>query len=948
MVERFLIVKGARQNNLKNINLKLPHDKLIAITGVSGSGKSSLAFDTIFAEGQWRFIESLSTYARLFLEKLDRPDVDSIQNIRPAIALEQKNPVRSSRSTVGTLSEIHDYIRLLYAKIAVQYCPSCGSEVKEWNPTQIFNELITNYKSKKALIVFESNASLEDIKKKGFYRIWLDGEIFEVDELIRRGSDNALLEPATLNIVVDRLVIKDEPRLSDSIELAWKEGNSSLKIVIVEGSDREPYELVSFCSGEVCSNCGTIIQKPTPLLFSFNHPLGACPVCKGFGDVLHYDEELIVPDKELSIYEGAIDPWNKPAYKWWKEQFLRHAPKDNVDIYKPYKMLNSSEKEKIYKGGNGFYGINDFFEELENKRYKIHVRVFLSRYRRAVTCPSCNGKRLRKEALSFKIAGIDIAELCSMPISDLISFFDGIRLEDFQMELSKEIIRQIKLRLSFLNRLGLGYLSLNRNVKTLSGGEYQRVNIANQIGAFLKGTLYVLDEPTIGLHARDTKLISEIMAELSKVGNTVIVVEHDRQVISSADWIVELGPGGGKYGGRIVFSGPKEEFLKTDTLTSRFIRNVEKIDFPMKGINIKRVMNNEFIILKGASGNNLKSVDLRIPVNTLTTITGVSGSGKSSLIIETLYKVLARYFRIENELPLPYKELRGADLIKGVKLISQEPIGKTPRSNPVTYLKIFEHVRRLFSEQLEARVHDYNAGFFSFNVPGGRCESCKGAGYQKLEMYFFEDLYVKCEDCNGKRFKPEALRITYKGKNIFDVLEMTVDEAIDFFCDVERVRENLMIMKEIGLGYLKLGQPAPTLSGGESQRLKICAEIIDMPLFKGFSRSYKPRKGFLYILDEPTIGLHFKDVKALIGILRRLVDLNNTVVVIEHNLDLIRASDWIIDMGPEGGDRGGNIIFEGTPDDMVFVEGSYTARYLKEYMESLHFGSATCTSEVQG
>lgn len=933
MIERFLIIEGARQNNLKNISLKLPHNKLIAITGVSGSGKSSLAFDTIFAEGQWRFIESLSTYARLFLEKLDRPDVDSIQNIRPAIALEQKNPVRSSRSTVGTLSELYDYLRLLYSKIATQYCPECGNEVKCWDTTQIVSQLIKDYNDKKALILFESRDTLESIKKRGFYRIWFNGEIFEIDEIQKRDDIDLNAGSAPLNIIVDRLIIRDDARFADSIELAWKEGLSGLKVVIVNGEFRQPYKLLNFYSGEVCSNCGTSIQKPTPLLFSFNHPLGACPVCKGFGNILRYDDDLIVPDKELSLYEGAIDPWNKPSFRWWKEQLLRHAHKNNIDINKPYKMLTSLEKEKIYKGGEGFYGLNDFFEELESKRYKIHVRVFLSRYRMAITCPACNGKRLRREALCFKIGGLDIAECCSLSISDLIGFLKELKLSDFQKVLSKEILRQINLKLSFLDRLGLNYLSLNREAKTLSGGEYQRVNIANQLGAFLKGTLYVLDEPTIGLHARDTKLISEIMLELSRAGNTVIVVEHDKQVISYADWIVELGPGGGKFGGHVVFSGNRDDFLKSDTLTSRYIRNIDRINIDLKNKKRNRKFD-KFIVLKGASGNNLKSVDLKIPINTFTTITGVSGSGKSSLIIETLYKALARHFRVENEFPLPYKELKGIEFIKGIRLISQEPIGKTPRSNPVTYLKIFDNIRRLFSEQVEAKVQNYNPGFFSFNVQGGRCESCKGAGYQKLEMYFFEDLYVKCEDCDGKRYKPEALKITYKGKNISDVLEMTVDEAIEFFVDVQKIREDLQVMSEIGLGYLKLGQPATTLSGGESQRLKICAEIIDMPFVENKDRRINPSKqkrGYLYILDEPTVGLHFKDVKALINILNKLVEMNNTVVVIEHNLDLIQSSDWIIDMGPEGGDRGGRIIFEGTPVDLMLNQVSYTGKYLRDY-----------------
>ncbi len=916
MFRKELLIEGARQNNLKNINLSLPHNKVIAITGVSGSGKSSLAFDTIFAEGQWRFIESLSTYARLFLEKLDRPDVDAIHNIRPAIALEQKNPVRGSRSTVGTLTELYDLFRLLYAKISTPFCLACGKEIRIWDPSQVVSELIEKCHGEKAVIIFETKEQVHELKKKGFYRVWLNGETVDIAEISSEQATSHQLSANSLNVVLDRLIIKNEPRLSDSIEMSWREGNGRIKVAIIDTSRGSQFRILSFSSENTCDECNIVLQKPYPLLFSFNHPVGACPDCKGFGNILKYDKDLIIPDRNLSLSEGAIEPWNKPAYRWWKEQLIRNAGKEGIDINKPYSEFPNKEKSIIFKGSSNFYGIDDFFEDMENRRYKLHIRVFLSRYRRPVICSQCSGKRLRKESLAYKLSGLDIAELCRMPVSETIKFFAKLDISPFQREMAKEILRQISLKLGFLKRVGLDYLSLSRDGRTLSGGEYQRVNIANQLASFLTGTLYVLDEPTIGLHAKDSEIIADIMSEISRLGNTILVVEHDRGIIESADWIVEMGPGGGHRGGEIVFSGSKDKFLKTDTLTACYIKGEEKIEPPFK----RRNGAGRKLLLYDATGNNLKSVDLKIPLQTLVTVTGVSGSGKSSLILETLYRVLAREFKIGNDLPLPYKKIEGTQYLKGVKLIDQTPIGRSPRSNPVTYLKIFDVIRKLFSEQVEAKTYEYDPGFFSFNVSGGRCEACKGVGYQKMEMYFFEDLYVKCEECNGKRYRPEVLRVTYRGKNIDEVLNMTVDEAVEMFSDIPQIKNKLLLMKDIRLGYLRLGQPATTLSGGEAQRLKICAEMGSV----GTS--------FLYILDEPTIGLHFRDIKALLDVFNRLVEAGNTVLVIEHNLDMITAADWIIDLGPEGGDRGGMIIFEGTPEDIVKSKDSYTGKYLKNYL----------------
>ncbi len=956
MSRKELIIEGARQNNLKNINLRLPHNKVIAVTGVSGSGKSSLAFDTIFAEGQWRFIESLSTYARLFLEKLDRPDVDAIHNIRPAIALEQKNPVRGSRSTVGTLTELYELFRLLYSKIATPYCPNCGKEIRRWDPSQIVSELQEKHTGKKAVVIFGAEGSALELKKRGFQRLWTDGGIKDIDEIIQAGNGktgqgNRSLHSSrySSDVVLDRLVIREGPRLADSIEMAWKEGKGALRVVVfgnqqtaangqhppispvAGGGERgAPYVTLSFSAENTCEECGIELPLPTAILFSFNHPVGACPMCKGFGNTLLYDEDLIVPDKTISLSQGAVDPWNKPAYRWWKKQLLDKGKKAGLDVHKPYKDLSTDEKKLLFKGAEGFYGIDDFFEDMEGRRYKLHVRVFLSRYRRGFICPQCNGKRLKKEVLAYKVSGLDIAELCRMSISEVAKFFADIDLSHFKKSISGELLRQIGMKLQFLEKVGLDYLTLDRYGKTLSGGEYQRVNLSNQLASLLTGTLYVLDEPTVGLHARDTERIAGIMHRLSALGNTVVVVEHDRGIVGDAEWVVELGPGGGQKGGEVVFSGPLRNFLKADTLTSRYMRGDEKVDIPARS---KRISAATLAVL-GARGNNLKKIDFRVPLNSLTVVTGVSGSGKSSLVVGTLYRALSKKFRSGNEPPLPYDKLEGDMYLRGVKLIDQSPIGRSPRSNPVTYLKIFDQIRKLFSEQREARAYGYSPGFFSFNVRGGRCETCKGEGYELMEMYFFEDLYIRCEKCDGKRYGPEALRIKYRDKNISDVLNMTVEEAHMFFADQPKIRAQLQLLLDTGLGYLRLGQPATTLSGGEAQRLKICSELTGVGSFRSWVSKTKkpvPNPGLLYILDEPTVGLHFADVQALLDVLGRLVESGNTILVIEHNLDLVRTADWIVDLGPEGGDKGGSIVFEGTPAQILKSKKSYTGAYLRQY-----------------
>ncbi len=911
-----LIIQGAKQNNLKNINLRLPHDCLIVITGVSGSGKSSLAFDTIFAEGQWRFIESLSTYARLFIEKLDRPQVDAIYNIRPAIALEQRNPVKGSRSTVGTVTELYDFLRIIYAKIARPFCPNCGIEIRDWNPTTIKNKLIRELPERRVYILFPSKKGSAELLKEGFTRVMINGEIIEIEPGFELPSG-----PETY-VVFDRLIIQDEQRFSDSLEGAWRFGKGLLKIRTVEGE-----ELI-FRQGRICDLCGFEAPEASPILFSFNAPVGACPECKGFGNILEFDESLVVPDPYLSLEEGAIEPFEKPAYSWWKEQLIKGARRSGINTKIPYKDLPPEHKRLLFEGNGNFYGIKDFFEDLEYRKYKLHVRVFLSRYRTQRTCPLCKGKRLKKEALIFKLNThkglLDIAELCSYPIGEVTDIFEDLVLSDEEFLTVKEVLGQIRIKLDFLKRVGLDYLTLDRQARTLSGGEYQRLNLSNQLGSQLTGTIYVLDEPTVGLHTRDTKRIIDVIKELVSLGNTIIVVEHDTEVIRSADWIVELGPGGGAGGGHVIFNGMLSEFRRSDTLTARATFGA----FPKKILPHKEFKSpSRWIYLRGARGNNLKGININIPLHTLTVVTGVSGSGKSSLIVDTLYKALAFQFKTGLEPPLPYDFIEGLNYLKGVRLIDQSPLGKTPRANPATYMKIFDPIRRIFAKQPESQRYGYGPGHFSFNVTGGRCETCKGEGYEKLELYFFEDIYVTCSECGGKRYRPEILSIRYRGKNISDILELTVNEAFQFFSEINdedisterlRILSGLKIMEEIGLGYLKIGQPLKTLSGGEAQRLKVCSEIDSST------------RDLLLILDEPTVGLHPVDVDKLIKVLRKLINSGNTVVVIEHNLDLIKEADWIIDLGPEGGDKGGYLIYQGPLWGIVDNEKSYTGRALYE------------------
>src|SRR5438094_812806 len=786
-----LRIQGARQNNLKNVSLEIPHDRLTVVTGVSGSGKSSLAFDTLFAEGQWRYIESLSTYARMFLDRVDRPDVDRIEQIRPAVALEQKNPVRTARSTVGTATEVYDYLRLLYAKI-----------------------------------------------------------------------------------------------------------------------------------GRVrCAGCGTALERPQPLLFSFNHPLGACAECKGFGNVLKYDEALVVPDRTRTLADGAVEPWTHPSGKWYQRELLKAAKRSGVDVTRPWDTLEETHRAFVYEGDGKFPGINGFFEEIESYRYKLHVRVFLSRYRTQSPCPVCAGARLKPAALAVKVAGLTIAEFTGLTIERAAATVESLSLTAWEAAVAREILRQLGAKLTFLLRVGLGYLTLGRQTRTLSGGEAQRINLANQLGSQLVGTPYVLDEPSIGLHARDTMRLADLCRELAQAGNTVVVVEHDRGFIEAADHVIELGPGSGERGGEIVFAGPQSEFVKaTRSLTARYLTGRETIPVPVIRRTARR-----WLTLVGAREHNLKDVTVRIPLHTLTVVSGVSGSGKSTLVHDTLYRAVARAFKTEFTPPGVYDALTGLEYVKGVRLIDQEPIGRTPRSNPVTYVKAFDEIRKLYAALPRARALGLDAGAFSFNVPGGRCESCQGDGFQKLEMYFFEDVYVRCEECEGRRYRPDVLAVKHRGRSIGDVLSMTVDDAAEFFAAQAGLARRLRVLQDVGLGYLRPGPPATTLSGGEAQRLKIAAEL-----------GARAASEMLYIMDEPTTGLHLDDIKKLLGVLNRLVDAGNTILVVEHHLDVIKSGDYVVYHGPEGDDEGGEIVAEGTPEAVAQTPGSYTGKFLAEVLPKLN------------
>ncbi|MCS6297968.1 MAG: excinuclease ABC subunit UvrA [Nitrospira sp.] len=915
-----LIIEGARQNNLKNISLRIPHNKVTAITGLSGSGKSSLAFDTLFAEGQWRYVESLSTYARMFLDKVNRPDVDRLINIRPAIAIEQKNPIRTARSTVGTATEVADLLRLLFAKIGKPVCPDCHQEARGYHPGSLAEELLAQFPDARAMILFPVNdlgpghdrSLLDSLTKRGFTRLRCGDELLDLHDQVTLPESRE----SGIQVVLDRLVLRadNRHRLIEAIEVAFQEADGICQVDVI-GHGMRTYSTHFRCQG-----CGRMFEPLRPLLFSFNHPLGACPECKGFGNILRYDRDLVIPDRSKSLAGGVIEPWSKPGSDWWQKQLLLGMKKLEVDLTAPFQDLPTEVQQLIWEGNEQVEGVRQYFEYLETKRYKLHVRVLLSRYRSPATCPACQGSRLKPAARFVKVAGHDFIQLNDLTIQAATEWFQRLTLPAFDAEIAKDILRQLQAKLNFMLRVGLNYLTLSRQTKTLSGGEAQRIALANQLGSRLVGTLYVLDEPTIGLHARDTATLAGILRDLADEGNTVVVVEHDPLMIQAADHIVEMGPASGEQGGQVVCAAPRAQFLGDQkSLTARYLRGEERIPLP----KTRRPGNSKVLSIAGAAEHNLKNLLVRIPLHMLVCITGVSGSGKSTLIEDTVYRAAARAFRIESRPMGRFQAIKGLEHLKGVRLIDQQPIGRTPRSNPITYLKAFDEIRQLFASEREALRQGLTPGHFSFNAAGGRCERCEGNGYEKLEMYFFEDIYATCEQCNGRRFKPEILAIRYRSKTIHDVLNLTVAEAQAFFSGSPKLTEKLYLLSSIGLGYLRLGQAANTLSGGEAQRLKIAAELKDPSAHNQ-----------LYILDEPTTGLHLDDIKKLLTVLHKLVDAGNTLIVVEHNLDVIKTADWIIDLGPEGGEAGGHIVAEGRPEQVAKVAQSHTGRFLAKILQS--------------
>ena len=937
-----IIVKGAKVNNLKNIDLKIPRDKLVVFTGLSGSGKSSLAFDTIYAEGQRRYVESLSSYARQFLGQMDKPNVESIEGLSPAISIDQKTTSKNPRSTVGTVTEIYDYLRLLYARVGVPHCPKCGKEISKQSVDQIVDSVMALPDREKIQILSPiirgrkgtHEKVLENIKKQGYVRARIDGVIYDITEEEVKLEKN---KKHNIEAVIDRLIIKEgvEKRLTDSIEMALKLADG---LVIINLIDKEEDRL--FSENFACPDCGISIDELEPRLFSFNSPFGKCDHCDGLGTLLEIDENLVAPNKDLSIREGAISTWGDARLKkdsWTYAVLTALMERYDFDLDTKYKDLSKEVQNVLMYGLNGDKiavtytkeGVesvyNHFFEGEINslkRRYMETnsdiIKTEVERYMSDNPCPKCKGARLKPEALAVTIGDKNITEFTRMSIGEELKFINSLEFSEKDTIISGQIIKEIKERLGFLINVGLDYLDLARNAGTLSGGEAQRIRLATQIGSQLMGVLYILDEPSIGLHQRDNDRLIATLKQLRDVGNTLIVVEHDEDTIREADYIVDIGPGAGEHGGEVTFAGTYDEILKDhNSLTGKYLTGEEKIEVPTE----RRKGNGNFITIKGAKENNLKNVNVKVPLGTLTMVTGVSGSGKSTLTNEILYKGLNKIINKSKYMPGAHKEILGYENIDKIIDIDQSPIGRTPRSNPATYTGTFDIIRELFSQTQEAKMRGYKPGRFSFNVKGGRCEACSGDGIIKIEMQFLSDVYVPCEVCKGKRYNRETLEVRYKGKNIDDVLNMTVEDALEFFENIPRIKNKLQTLYDVGLGYIRLGQPSTQLSGGEAQRIKLAYEL-----------SKRSTGKTMYILDEPTTGLHIHDVKRLIKILQRLVDGGNTVVVIEHNLDMIKCADYLIDLGPEGGDKGGTIVGRGTPEEICKIQESYTGKYLKKYL----------------
>ena len=917
--EKKIVVKGAREHNLKNLNFEIPRNKLVVFTGVSGSGKSSLVFDTIYAEGQRRYVESLSAYARQFLERMNKPDIDFIQGISPAVAIEQKTGARNTRSTVGTTTEVYDYLRLLFARVGKTICFQCGKEVKRATTGTVSDWLEEQPEGAKFYLTFPLRVhegttvrdEIELLKKRGFFRIYFNMQMIDLNE------ENKLPgKKDDVRIVVERFKIKKgeiRERLSDSIEITFKEGEN--RIIIIDADSGEEKEFNKFYE---C--CGIRYEEPEPRFFSFNNPFGACPVCQGFSKTIGIDMNLVVPNPNLSIVDGAIAPWRTTKYSSYLRDLVKNAKQYRIPINIPFKNLSNEQVDLIRKGFGDYTGIDKFFEKLESKTYKMHIRILLSRYRGYSTCSACKGSRLRREALQVKINEKSIYDVVKIPIEHSLKFFEELQLSEYDMKVGERILKEIIKRLTFLNNVGIGYLTLDRLSSTLSGGETQRINLATSLGSSLVGTLYVLDEPSIGLHPRDNFKLINLLKNLRDIGNTVLVVEHDPQMMKEADILVDMGPKAGIEGGEIIGMGSYEDILKNkNSLTGKYLTGKLKIPVPQKR-NTKKTKS---IMIEGASEHNLKNINVEIPLNKFVVITGVSGSGKSTLIHDIFYGGLAKYLGKGPSKIGSFNDIKGAEYLDEIEIVDQSPIGKTPRSNPISYIKAYEHIRELFASTHQARARGYKPGYFSFNVPGGRCETCSGDGYIKVEMQFLADLYLECEDCKGTRFKKEIREITYRGKNMVDVLDMTVDEALEFFEGNDKILKYIQVLADVGLGYIKLGQPSNTLSGGEAQRIKLASHLT----------SQRERKHTLFIFDEPTTGLHFDDISKLLDCFNLLLQRANSIVIIEHNLEVIKCADHIIDLGPEAGEKGGEIVAEGTPEEIIMNDNSWTGKYLKEYLE---------------
>jgi excinuclease ABC subunit A len=956
-----LVVRGARTHNLKGVDLSLPHRQLIVVTGVSGSGKSSLAFDTIYAEGQRRYVESLSAYARQFLERMEKPDVDGIDGIAPAIAIRQKNSIRNPRSTVGTTTEIHDYLRLLWARVGRTICRQCGRDVERESPDVVANALLALPEGTRLLVGFERPvlsvglarpvdgerdeengdtngedlfeaagepgakaaitdpvlATIDALRRRGFGRLLVGGRAVTLDEAAA-GLDQ-LRGAASVTVIGDRLKVDAavRSRLVEAIETAFREGDGAALAIEVDESGVTG-RVHRFSEKFECRNCGLVYEVPQPRLFSFNNPFGACPTCHGFGNVIELDLALVVPDPSKSLAGGAIEPWSKPHYRSCLAQLKRVAKNGAVRLEVPWRDLTDAEKAFVVDGDGDYEGVQGFFRRLERKKYKVHVRVFLSRYRGYLTCPDCGGTRLRREARDVRVGDRTIDVVSSLTVKQAAEFFGSLALSEKDAVVAEKVLREIQRRLGFLADVGLDYLTLDRLSSTLSGGEAQRINLATSLGSALVDTLYVLDEPSVGLHPRDNERLIAILRQLRDQGNTVIVVEHDADMIRVADSVVDMGLGAGEQGGRVIYAGPLAGLL-TDTrsLTAKYMRDELAIPVPSPrrrpGVQRLRVL--------GAREHNLKNIDIEIPLGLLTCVTGVSGSGKSTLVHDVIYAAVKRAKGDWDRKVGAHARLEGAEFVSDAVLVDQQPIGRTPRSNPVTYLKAFDPIRELFAQTKDAKARGLTASHFSFNVPGGRCEACEGEGVIRVEMQFLADVFVPCDECDGRRFRPQVLEVRYRGKNIDQVLDLTVREALAFFSGSPKVLRRLHVLDEIGLGYLRLGQPATTLSGGEAQRIKIASHL-----------GTQTGERTLYILDEPTTGLHFDDIVKLLAAFRKLLAAGHSLIVIEHNLDVLKTADWILDLGPEGGEAGGYLVAAGTPERVATVETSYTGQYLKRVL----------------